>query len=193
MDIFVSAEKTAELEAKLDAILQNQQLLFALMQDAGRLLMRNGKHVGSAGDTDSVIGNFADPAKMNKHMDDRLKYFLDQYGETCRQITAAKILSVQPRTISRMMDDGRLRRIGSKVDVRSIYNLLEGAAPQSEPTEKPVRKAKHTPAIKPIQRSPMDKNTRENNPVELHTGHSEFALASIGIRKENRATRKRTR
>ena len=53
-------------------------------------------------------------------MSNRLDDMLARYGEVCQQKTAARILSVTPRTISRMMDDGRLRRVGMHVDVRSI-------------------------------------------------------------------------
>ena len=52
-------------------------------------------------------------------MNERLNDMLDRYGEVCPQKKAAQILSVTPRTIARMMDDGRLRRVGMHVDVRS--------------------------------------------------------------------------
>lgn len=52
-------------------------------------------------------------------MSERLNDMLDRYGEVCPQKKAAQILSVTPRTIARMMDDGRLRRVGMHVDVRS--------------------------------------------------------------------------
>ena len=58
-------------------------------------------------------------------MDNRLDDMLARYGEVCQQKTAAHILSVTPRTISRMMDDGRLRRVGMHVDVRSICHYIE--------------------------------------------------------------------
>ena len=38
----------------------------------------------------------------------RLNDMLERYGEVCIQKTAGKILNVVPRTISRMMDEGRL-------------------------------------------------------------------------------------
>ena len=37
----------------------------------------------------------------------RLNDMLERYGEVCTQKTAAKILNVVPRTISRMMEEGR--------------------------------------------------------------------------------------
>lgn len=58
-------------------------------------------------------------------MSERLADMLERYGEVCQQKTAAHILSVTPRTISRMMDDGRLRRVGMHVDVRSICRYIE--------------------------------------------------------------------
>ena len=47
---------------------------------------------------------------------ERMKELVDRYGEVCNQRTAAKILSVGPRTIFRMMEEGRLRRVGHRVD-----------------------------------------------------------------------------
>ena len=55
----------------------------------------------------------------------RLNDILERYGEVCLQKVAAKILNVVPRTISRMMDEGRLRRVGQRVDVRSICEYIE--------------------------------------------------------------------
>ena len=49
---------------------------------------------------------------------ERMHDMLERYGEVCPQIKAAQILSVSPRTIMRMADDGRLRRVGSHIDVR---------------------------------------------------------------------------
>ena len=56
---------------------------------------------------------------------DRLDDMLERYGECCTQARAAQILSKSPRTIYRMLEDGRLRRIGTDVDVRSIAEYLE--------------------------------------------------------------------
>ena len=58
-------------------------------------------------------------------MSERLNDMLDRYGEVCPQKKAAQILSVTPRTIARMMDDGRLQRVGMHVDVRSICEYIE--------------------------------------------------------------------
>ena len=55
----------------------------------------------------------------------RLNDMLERYGEVCTQKTAGKILNVVPRTISRMMEEGRLRRVGRYVDVRSICEYIE--------------------------------------------------------------------
>ena len=55
----------------------------------------------------------------------RLDDMLERYGEICTQKTAAKILGIVPRTVARMMDEGRLRRVGTRVDVRSIVEYIE--------------------------------------------------------------------
>ena len=55
----------------------------------------------------------------------RFNDMLERYGEVCTQVQAGKILSVVPRTIARMLDEGRLRRIGKRVDVRSICEYLD--------------------------------------------------------------------
>ena len=51
----------------------------------------------------------------------RLNDMLARYGEVCTQKAAAQILNIVPRTVARMCDEGRLRRVGHRVDVRSIY------------------------------------------------------------------------
>lgn len=55
----------------------------------------------------------------------RLDDMLERYGECCTQAKAARILSKSTRTITRMLDDGRLRRVETSVDVRSIVEYLE--------------------------------------------------------------------
>lgn len=55
----------------------------------------------------------------------RLNDMLERYGEVCTQKTAAQILNVVPRTIARMMEEGRLRRVDRRVDVRSICEYIE--------------------------------------------------------------------
>ena len=55
----------------------------------------------------------------------RLDDMLNRYGEVCSQTVAGQILGVVPRTIARMMDEGRLRRVGKRVDVRSIAAYIE--------------------------------------------------------------------
>ncbi len=59
---------------------------------------------------------------------ERLNDMLERYGEVCDQKTAGKLLSVGPRTICRMMSEGRLRRVGRRVDVRSICEYIENSA-----------------------------------------------------------------
>ena len=56
---------------------------------------------------------------------DRLTDMLERYGEVCTQTVAAKILSLHPRTVSRMIDEGRLRGVEHRVDVRSICEYIE--------------------------------------------------------------------
>lgn len=52
--------------------------------------------------------------------------YVKSYGEVCSKAQAARILSVDQRTISRMMADGRLKDacIGRKVNVRSIARFV---------------------------------------------------------------------
>ncbi|MDO4750389.1 MAG: hypothetical protein Q4A39_06085 [Eubacteriales bacterium] len=61
-------------------------------------------------------------ANMNKA---RLDDMIERYGEVCTQKVAAQILNVVPRTIHRMMEEGRLRRVDRRVDVRSICEYIE--------------------------------------------------------------------
>ena len=68
----------------------------------------------------------------------RLDDMLERYGELCTQQVAAKILSVVPRTVARMLQEGRLRRVGKKVDVRSIAAYIEN--PEQMNFEAEVRK-----------------------------------------------------
>ena len=53
---------------------------------------------------------------------DRTAVLVQQYGECCALKTAALIISKSPRTIRRMIEDGRLSAAceGTMVDVRSI-------------------------------------------------------------------------
>ena len=72
----------------------------------------------------------------------RLDDMLERYGELCTQQVAAKILSVVPRTVARMLQEGRLRRVGKKVDVRSIAAYIEN--PEQMNFEAKVRKGAPT-------------------------------------------------
>ena len=56
---------------------------------------------------------------------ERMNDMPERYGEVCIQKEAARLLSVQPRSIHRMMEQGRLRRVGHRVDVRSIAEYIE--------------------------------------------------------------------
>ena len=55
----------------------------------------------------------------------RMDDMVERYGEVCTQKVAGQILNVVPRTIHRMMEEGRLRRVGQRVDVRSICEYIE--------------------------------------------------------------------
>lgn len=59
---------------------------------------------------------------------DRLSDMLERYGEVCTQKEAARILNIQPRSVHRMMEQGRLRRVGHRVDVRSIVEYIDNGA-----------------------------------------------------------------
>lgn len=63
-------------------------------------------------------------ASMNEARN-RMDDMVERYGEVCTQKVAAQILNVVPRTIHRMMDEGRLRRVDRRVDVRSICEYIE--------------------------------------------------------------------
>ena len=58
-------------------------------------------------------------------MESRVERFAARYGEIITQKEAARILNVQPRSIARMLADGRLRRVERRVDVRSIAEYIE--------------------------------------------------------------------
>ena len=77
----------------------------------------------------------------------RLDDMLERYGEVCKQTIAAQILGVVPRTIYRMMEEGRLRRVGKFVDVHSIYEFICGEHTTPMPTARKQQAArKHTTA-----------------------------------------------
>ena len=76
----------------------------------------------------------------------RLDDMLEKYGEICTQTTAAKILSVVPRTVSRMVREERLRGVGHRVDVRSIVEYIEN--PQQKNFEARARKGVATARLK---------------------------------------------
>ena len=75
---------------------------------------------------------------------DRMNDMLERYGEVCPPIRAAQILSVSPRTIARMADYGRLRRVGAHIDVRSICHYIEN----DEELNFRARYRKRYPALK---------------------------------------------
>ena len=78
----------------------------------------------------------------------RLDDMLQRYGEICTQKVAGQILGVVPRTVARMMDEGRLRRVGKRVDVRSIVDYIEN--PQQKNFEARVRNNAPTARLKEV-------------------------------------------
>ena len=72
----------------------------------------------------------------------RLDDMLERYGEICTQQVAGRILGVVQRTIARMLEEGRLRRVGRRVDVWSICAYIEN--PEQKNFEAKVRKGAPT-------------------------------------------------
>lgn len=64
-------------------------------------------------------------ARRMKRDNERLNDMLERYGELCTQEKAAFLLGVGPRTVYNMVQDGRLRKVGRRVDVRSISEYIE--------------------------------------------------------------------
>lgn len=66
--------------------------------------------------------------------DERADLMVKCYGEACRKAEAARILSVNPRTINAMLTDGRLAPAceGTRVDVRSIAGYIAAPAKAEE-------------------------------------------------------------
>ncbi len=81
------------------------------------------------------------PLPMKNRLDD----MLDRYGECCTQTKAGQILNKSVRTIHRMLEDGRLRRVGSDVDVRSMAHYLENPCQQDFAARE---KCKRPPTLK---------------------------------------------
>lgn len=51
----------------------------------------------------------------------KLYDLIERYGEVCAQKTAGEILHLHPRTIGRMIRDGRLHEVERRVDVCTVY------------------------------------------------------------------------
>ncbi len=68
-------------------------------------------------------------ARKNDIAYSRMNDMVTRYGELCTHECAALILGVAPRTIRAMVADGRLRRVGKRVDVWSICNYIENPVP----------------------------------------------------------------
>ncbi len=58
---------------------------------------------------------------------DRHAAMVDKWGEACRKVDAAKILSCSVTKINSMIEDGRIRLAcgGDRIDVRSIADYIE--------------------------------------------------------------------
>ena len=71
---------------------------------------------------------------------ERERLMVDQHGEACTKVAAAKILGCTPPTVRSMLGDGRLDAAcgGTKVDVRSIARYI--VAPAQEDFEARRRK-----------------------------------------------------
>ncbi len=64
-------------------------------------------------------------ARKNDVPSARMNDMVNRYGELCTHERAALILGVAPRTVRAMVLDGRLRRVGKRIDVRSICEYIE--------------------------------------------------------------------
>lgn len=67
--------------------------------------------------------------QSNNTLSARMSDMVDRYGELCTHERAALILGVSTRTIRAMILDGRIRRVGHRVDVRSICDYIENPPP----------------------------------------------------------------
>ena len=67
--------------------------------------------------------------QSNNTLSARMNDMVDRYGELCTHERAALILGVSTRTIRAMILDGRIRRVGHRVDVRSICDYIENPPP----------------------------------------------------------------
>ena len=99
-------------------------------------------------------------------MSERLNDMLDRYGEVCPQKKAAQILSVTPRTMARMMDDGRLRRVGMHVDVRSICDYIEN--PKQMDFTARMRTKQQTTMIRPGEFYAASRAVKAAKELERH-------------------------
>ena len=77
--------------------------------------------------------------------DERAELMVKCYGEACKKSDAARILSMNPRTITAMLEDGRLKAAceGKRVDVRSIAHYIAMPAQMEEAGRVERMKRKH--------------------------------------------------
>ena len=68
-------------------------------------------------------------ARKKDYAYSRMSDMVTRYGELCTHERAALILGVAPRTVRAMVQDGRLRRVGKRIDVRSICEYIENPVP----------------------------------------------------------------
>ena len=68
-------------------------------------------------------------ARKNDYAYSRMSDMVTRYGELCTHERAALILGIAPRTVRAMVQDGRLRRVGKRIDVRSICEYIENPVP----------------------------------------------------------------
>lgn len=82
---------------------------------------------------------------MAMTLKERTDMMVDRYGEVCTRSAAARILGREARTVTKMIEDGRLEAAcaGSMVDVRSIARYIQEPAQTNEEARKRRMKAKY--------------------------------------------------
>ena len=166
-----SNEVLAEINVKLEQILQNQEQLFDLLGQIGSALVTFSK-------MNKVVHQ--DEIKNERHRD-----ILARYGEVCQQKVAAEILDVTPKTISRWIEEGRLKVIGSKVDVRSICAYLDSGIPKGQSVKRKKRASQKTwqEASKANLKDPVMSKSDSPRTTSIEK-MSDFERASRGIPKK---------
>ena len=163
-------EALAEINVKLEQILQNQEQLFDLLGQIGSALVTFSK-------MNKVVHQ--DEIKNERHRD-----ILARYGEVCQQKVAAEILDVTPKTISRWIEEGRLKVIGSKVDVRSICAYLDSGISKGQSVKRKKRSSQKTwqEASKANLKDPILIDTPDLSDAGVEK-MSEFERSARGIKR----------